>query len=272
MGWRRFHHWWHSAFVLCAYGLVSASAETEYCHSWEASTWPVECWLCSGIHSYCNWMGQHESKLFTSFVQASRNLRIDAWLSWKARSTLKDASRLHHGKNIPNPLKSCWCKPARQAHLKKMSKRACVRTPLGMRSCRSDVRSPAPAWYRLGSKIQVHHWVSRIDWTKIIPRASLECRTCNISTEFMKLGRCEDGQLSCCTFVKLDLCPKRRTHCFQGWDLSLGSFHANSILRGPPGMVHRGSAEHCECQTWKSKTFLGSFTDQLAGGFSSVYF
>ena len=92
-----------------------------------------------------------------------------------------------------------------------MSKRACVRTPLGMRSCRPDVRSPAPAWYRLGSKIQVHHWVSRIDWTKIIPRASLECRTCNISTEFMKLGRCEDGQLSCCTFVKLDLCPKRRT-------------------------------------------------------------
>ena len=108
------------------------------------------------------------------------------------------------------PLKSCWCRPA-PAHLKKMSKRACVRTPLGMRSCRPDVRSPAPARYRLDSKIQVHHWVSRTDWTKIIPRASLECRTCNISTDFMKWGRCEDGQLSCCTFVKLDLCPKRRT-------------------------------------------------------------
>ena len=38
----------------------------------------------------------------------------------------------------------------------------------------------------------------------------------NLSTDFMKLGRCEDGQLSCCTFVKLDLCPKRRTNCFQG--------------------------------------------------------
>ena len=107
-------------------------------------------------------------KLRASFAQ-SPNWRHD----YHGR---QDASRRHHGKNIPNPLKSCWCTPA-QAHLKKMSKRARVRTPLGMRSCRPDVRSPAPARYRLDSKIQVHHWVSRTDWTKIIPRASLECRT-----------------------------------------------------------------------------------------------
>ena len=201
-----------------------------------------------------------------SFSQASCKLRavskLTAWLSWKARSTLKDAPRLHHGKkNILVQAGTSSSQENEQACVRSHASRNALLSPRCSLTCSGAV--PLRSRCTIGCQESTG--------PKSFPEQVWNAEHGNISTGFMKLGRCEDGQLSCCTFVKLDLCPKRRTTCFQGWDLSLGSFHAYSIRRGPPGMVHWGSAEHCGCQTWQSKTFLRSFTDQLTGCFSFVY-
>ena len=270
MGPRRFRHWWHFAFVLCAYGLVSASAESEYCHTWEPSTWPVEGWLYSGIHSYCNSTGQHESKLFTGLVQASRSLQIDGMIIVEGKIHSERCPAPAPRQKHPNSTQIILVQ-ARTSSSQE-NEQACVRS----HASRNALLSPRCSLTCSGAvPLRSRCTVGCQESTgpKSFPEQVWNVEHGNISTEFMKYGplRRWAALLSCCTFVKLDLCPKRRITCFQGWDLSLGSFHAYSIRRGPPGMVHWGSAEHCGCQTWQSNTFLRSFTDQLAGCFSFVY-
>ena len=166
MGPRRFHRWWHSAFVLCAYGLVSASCESEYCHTWEPSTWPVEGWLRSGIHSYCNWTGQHESKLFTSFVQASRNLQIDGMIIMEGKihseRCLAPVPRQKHPNSTQIILVQARTSSSQE------NEQACVRS----HASRNALLSPRCS-LTCSSAVPLR---SRCR-TKIIPRASLECRT-----------------------------------------------------------------------------------------------
>ena len=136
-------------------------------------------------------MGQHESKLFTSFVEASRNLQIDGMIIMEGKihseRCLAPAPRQKHPNSTQIILVQACTSSSQE------NEQACVRSHASRNAllsprCSLTFSSAVPLRSRCTIGCQ------ESTGPKSFPVCNVEHG--NISTEFIKLGPCEDGQLS----------------------------------------------------------------------------